>query len=108
MQDISYRDAPIPVRDDFGPAHTRFWKRLATPGAWWTGPERVVIAGEVRQAGTCTLCQARKAALTPAAVQGQHDSLAVLPEAAVEVIHRVVTDPGRLSRKWFEGIMASG
>jgi hypothetical protein len=33
MQDISYRAAPVPVRDDFAAAHTCFWKRLASPGA---------------------------------------------------------------------------
>jgi hypothetical protein len=37
MQDISYSAAIVPVRDDFAAAHTRFWKRLAAPGAWWTG-----------------------------------------------------------------------
>ena len=44
MPDISYSAALVPVRDDFAAAHTRFWKRLASPGAWWTGAERVAIA----------------------------------------------------------------
>src|SRR5438132_14138799 len=100
MQDISYGAALIPVRDDFAAAHTRFWKRLASPGAWWTGAERVAIAAEVRQARYCVLCKARREALIPAAVEGQHDQRGTLPAAAVEVIHRVVTDPGRVSRHW--------
>jgi hypothetical protein len=108
MHELSYNAVSVPVRADFAAAHSRFWQRLAAPGAWWTGAERVAIAGEVRQAWTCTLCKARRAALTPAAVQGQHDCLDLLPEAAVEVIHRVVTDPGRLSHKWFRGILAAG
>jgi hypothetical protein len=108
MPDISYRAVPVPVRDDFAEAHTRFWTRLASPGAWWSGAERVAIGAEVRQARHCKLCQARKKALTPAAVEGQHDQLGALPEAAVEVIHRVVTDPGRLSRQWFKAILAAG
>src|SRR5262245_52531665 len=53
MQDIFYSAALVPVRDDFAAAHTRFWKRLASPGAWWTGAERVAIAAEVRQARHC-------------------------------------------------------
>ena len=61
----------------------------------------------MRHARHCALCQARKAALNPAAVVGQHDHLAVLPDA-VEVIHRVVTDPGRLSRQWFQGNTDAG
>jgi hypothetical protein len=108
MQDIFYSAALVPVRDDFAAAHTRFWKRLASPGAWWTGAQRVAIAADVRQARYCALCNARKEALTPAAVEGQHDHCGVLPEAAVDVIHRVVTDPGRLSRKWFNATLAAG
>jgi hypothetical protein len=108
MKDIDYSAAPVPVRDDFAAAHTRFWKRLASPGACWSGAERVAIAAEVRQAWHCKLCQARKEALTPAAVEGQHDQLGALPDAAVEAIHRVVTDPGRLSRKWFHALLGVG
>jgi hypothetical protein len=108
MQAISYSAALVPVRDDFAAAHTRFWKRLASPGAWWTGTERVAIAAEVRQARHCTLCKARRGVLTPAAVEGQHNHLGALPDTAVEVIHRVVTDPGRLSRKWFTETLAAG
>jgi hypothetical protein len=108
MPDISYRAALVPVRDDFAAAHTRFWRRLASPGAWWTGAERVAIAAEVRQAWHCGLCRARKEALTPTAVQGRHDHLSTLPEAAVEVIHRVVTDPGRLSWKWVKDTLTAG
>jgi hypothetical protein len=108
MPDISYSAVSVPVRDDFAAAHTRFWKRLASPGAWWSGAERVAIAAEVRQAWHCRFCQARKAALTPAAAEGQHDQLGALPDAAVEAIHRVVTDPGRLSRTWFQSLLAAG
>ncbi len=120
MQAISYSAALVPVRDDFAAAHTRFWQRLASPGAWWTGAERVAIAAEVRHARHCVLCQERQKALarlrrrrasspcTPAAVEGHHDHRGVLPDAAVEVIHRVVTDPGRLSWQWFEKTLAAG
>jgi hypothetical protein len=108
MSHISYDAATVPIRSDFAAAHNRFWKRLAAPGAWWTGAERVAIAAEVRQARSCGLCQARKNALTPAAVAGEHDHLEALPDAAVDVIHRVVTDQNRLSHKWFDGIIAAG
>jgi hypothetical protein len=108
MPDISYHTALVPVRDDFAAAHARFWTRLAAPGAWWTGAERVAIAAEVRHARHCVLCQTRQQALTPAAVTGPHDHLGVLPDAAVDVIHRVVTDPGRLSRKWYQATIDAG
>jgi hypothetical protein len=34
--------------------------------------------------------------------------LGSLPERVVEQIHRIVSDPGRLTRKWFDGVIASG
>ena len=108
MSGISYTDACVPVRDDLRAAHDRQWQRLAQPGTWWTGAERVAIAAEVRRAAQCPLCRERKVALSPHAVEGQHASTGELPEAAVDVIHRVVTDPGRLTRAWFEKTLASG
>ncbi len=108
MTEPAFQDAPVPVRDDILAAHRSAWRRLAQPGTWWTGSERVAMATEVRNAWHCSLCRERKAALTPAAVEGAHDSLGERRAAAVDAIHRVVTDPGRLSRSWFEKTLASG
>ncbi len=108
MQQLSYQLTEFPVREDFAEAHSRFWQRLAAPGAWWTEAERVAIAAEARHTWQCTLCLARQSALTPAAVDGEHDHLDTLPEVVVDVIHRVITDPGRLSQKWFDSIVEAG
>jgi hypothetical protein len=108
MSEFSYADAPVAVRADLPEAHRRAWRRLAAPGTWWTGEERVAIAAEVRNAARCGLCRRRKAALSPQAEEGEHDALGALPDAAVDVIHRVVTDPARLSRPWFEKTLAGG
>lgn len=105
---ISYKTAPVTVREEITRAHERAWQRIAGSGAWWTGKERVAIAAEVRNAPLCKLCRERKAALSPYAVEGEHTSLGSLPGEAVEVIHRVVTDPGRLSRAWFHKVLAQG
>jgi len=107
MSEISYDSAPVPVREDLPAAHRRAWRRLAEPGTWWTGAERVAIAAEVRNARRCRLCAERKQALSPDAVSGEHDSAGALP-AAVEVAHRVTVDNGRLSRTWFEKTLATG
>jgi hypothetical protein len=96
----------ITIRDDLAAAQRRAWERLARPGAWWTGAERVAIAAEARHALTCRLCAKRKAALSPHAVAGEHDHLGALPGAAVEIIHRVRTDAGRLTLAWFDGVSA--
>jgi len=41
-------------------------------------------------------------------VPGEHQGYGLLPEHVVEVIHRVRTDPARLSRAWFDGVIAHG
>ena len=105
---ISYAQASIPVRSDIQDAHNAIWQKLAEPGTWWTGAERVAIAAEVRRAYDCQFCQVRKAALSPSAVEGKHDTDGVLPEVVVEMIHRVTIDNGRLSREWCEQLLAQG
>ena len=107
MAEISYEMAPVPVRADLLAAHRRAWQRLVQAGNWWTGAERVAIAAEVRQARQCTLCAARKNALSPHTIEGSHDRASTLPNAAVDVIHRVTTDPSRLTKAWFEKTMAT-
>ena len=108
MIEISYAAASIPVREELPAAHTRAWQRLAKPGYWWTGAERVAIAAEVRTAWQCGLCKERKAALSPYAISGGHDRASTLPEAALDVIHRVTTDSGRLHKTWYDEMLASG
>jgi hypothetical protein len=105
---IRYDAAPIPVRSDLPEAHTRAWQRLAAPGTWWTGAERVAIAAEARAAAGCGLCRERKASLSPSAAVGRHASVSALSDAAVEAIHRISTDPGRLSKGWFDALASQG
>jgi hypothetical protein len=96
------------VAEEMAAAHSRFWLRLASAGAWWTGPERVAIAREVRGAHGCALCRRRKLSLSPYYETGEHDRASDLPEVAVDAVHRLVTDASRLKREWFEQAMASG
>ena len=105
---IDYEAAPVPVRDDLVAAHRNQWTRLARPGVWWTGAQRVAIAGEVRGAATCELCQKRRGSLSPYTVEGEHEGNELLPAAAVDVVHRVTTDPGRLTKAWFDGVLSAG
>lgn len=95
---ITYEEVPAPVRPGFAASHQRFWDRLAAPGTWWTGAERVAIAAETRAAPDCPYCRERKAALSPHTVSGTRTTATDLPQAAVEVIHAVMTDAGRLTR----------
>jgi hypothetical protein len=101
-------DSKPEIRGDLLAARERAWRRLAAAGTWWSGAERVAIAAELRAAPNCAFCRARKDALTPAAIDGQHDRASSLPAAAVDAVHRVATDPGRLTRSWVAGLAAEG
>jgi len=105
---ISYTNAPVEVRDDIIAAHNRAWNRIACAGAWFDGKTRVAIAAETRHASKCALCSGRKEALSPYSIVGAHDGLGALPERLVEQVHRIVTDPGRLMRGWFDSLIARG
>jgi len=108
MDVLDYSPADVPIRDDLRAAHRLIWEYLARPGNWWTGAERVAIAAEARRAMSCPLCQARKESLSPGAVGGTHATTGALSANVVDVIHRIRTDPGRLSRAWFERVVADG
>jgi hypothetical protein len=103
-----YAHAPIPIRGDLAAAQARAWGRLGRPGTWWDAAQRVAIAAETRHAPSCALCRRRKEALSAASIGGTHDSLGELPETVVDVVHRVRTDPGRLSESWFRNVIAAG
>lgn len=105
---ISYTHADIPVRPNFAEAHQRFWDRLASPGTWWTSAERIDIAEEARKAESCALCAARKSALSPHAIHGEHDQSTSLPEPAIEAIHAIVSYSSRLTRSWYDALLARG
>jgi hypothetical protein len=96
------------VREDVAEAHRALWEHLRGPGTWWTGGQRVAIAAEARRADDCDFCATRKSALSPTAVQGEHRGLGTLPANVVDVIHRVRTDPARLSRSWFDAVVGGG
>jgi hypothetical protein len=105
---LTYATAPVPIRDDLRAAHVRAWGAVGRPGTWWAAAERVAIAAEVRAAATCTLCAARRAALSPYTVSGTHDGPGILTPPAIEAVHRITTDPGRLTRAWFDDLAAAG
>lgn len=105
---LSYSHATVRVRPDLPDAHQRAWDRIARAGTWWTGAERVAIAAEVRNAGRCRVCRERKQALSPAAVTAPHDSVSELAAPALDAVHRVTSDPARLTKAWFECARADG
>ena len=100
--------AGIAIRDDLVAAERRAWAHVAGPGTWLSGQRRIAVAAEARNAPGCGLCRKRKAALSPYAVDGEHDALGELPDEWVEVVHRIRTDPGRITRRWYGEVLESG
>jgi hypothetical protein len=98
----------MPIRADLLAAQANAWSQIGEPGIWWTGAHRVAIAAETRHATHCPLCAARREALSPGMVAGDHATLGALPMAAVEAVHRIRTDSGRLSEGWYRQVLDTG
>ena len=97
------------IRPELTASHDRVWQKLAAPGAWLTGPKRVAVARELRASRDCRLCQERKAVLSHGAIEGEHDTVEDNMSASrVELIHKLVTDPGRITRSWVDSLLADG
>jgi len=108
MAHFDYADAPFEIRPDIPEKHRAYWARLASPGNWWTGAERVAIARETRNALTCRFCAKRKDALSPYTLKGEHDCDEGLPAVAVDAVHRIITDQGRITGAWVEANVERG
>jgi hypothetical protein len=105
---FSYEDSPYPVRADIAEAHREYWRRLAQPGSWWTGADRIAIAAELRASRTCNFCKKRKQALSPYTDELDHEVTTDLPAIVVDAIHRIMTDQNRITRSWVESNVDSG
>jgi hypothetical protein len=105
---IDYSGIDYQVRDDIVASQQRAWDSLAKAGTWWTAAERIAIGEEVRASRRCALCTERKQALSPSAVNGSHDSASSLSAATIDAVHRIVTDPGRLTRVMVDAMIEDG
>jgi len=107
-QALLFDPAALEIREGLRRECGLGWERLASAGTWWTGEQRLALAAEARAAHACSLCQRRKAALSPYAENGRHDGLGTLPAAVVEIVHRLTTDAGRLTKKWLQSMLDAG
>lgn len=95
------------MRKGLAESQARAWAAIAAPGTWLTGERRVAVCAEVRNAWSCPQCARIKTALSPN-VAGDHDNLGTLGAPEVELVHRVVSDPGRLTESWAQSVLAEG
>ena len=106
---LSLGKCEVPVRQDLLDAHRGAWSRIASPGTWLSAKRRLAVAAEIRYARDhCAFCREVKAALSPNAARGAHASLGALSAPEIELVHRTVADPGRLSEKWSQAVLDAG
>lgn len=105
---FEYSQSVFPIRDGIAESHRWVWDKIAHPGSWWTGAERVAIAAEVRLAKKCSYCAERKKALSPNHAKGAHNSQNSLDVELVDAIHRVTTDAPRLTRAFLDKLNLAG
>lgn len=96
------------LRADVAEAVDAAWAALGMPGEFFTGRQRQAIIAEARNARSCGLCAERREALSPFAVDGDHDANPDLDAAVVDAVHRICTDSGRLSTRWHREFLDSG
>lgn len=92
-------DDPVaePVLDSFRAT----WAGLAQPGRWWTGQERVAIAGVVRHARPRGLGDPHPPVTD---LDADHDG--ELSPLVRSVAERITTESFRLGRAWFDQVVA--
>lgn len=98
----------LPVPESFAQVHEQARGRFVSAGSFLDGATRRAIVEEARAARECGLCARRVDALSAASEDGAHDAVTELGSGLVELAHKVVTDSGRLSQAWFEGVISSG
>lgn len=98
----------LPVPSEFTEVHEAAVAGFVRPGSWFDGATRRAIVEESRAARECAFCAECAAALSPASVAGAHTTVSDLAPGLVELVHRLTTDPGRLTRAWFDEVIASG
>ena len=103
-----YPHTSLPIRPAIAASHHAALERFVSSGTWFWGHERHAMLKEARYASLCRLCAESRMALSPFITKGDHDSVTDLPEQVIEVIHRLVTDSGRLTEAWFQSVVDGG
>ena len=92
MPYFEYPTSVHPIRDDILAAQRSVWDRIATPGHWWTGAQRVAIAEQARAA--------RAQRSEAPWLRDLPDAGERLPEAAVKTARMIAADAPKIEREW--------
>ena len=97
------------IRKNIINSHDRVWAELARPGAVLSGQERIAVMLETRAARNCRFCIENKKSLGISSAIGEHESVdPKFPKARLELVHKLMNDPGRITRAWVENLWIEG
>lgn len=99
MPGFDFTRSPVPVRPSIVEAQRAFWNRLAAPGSWWTGEQRVAIAAEARRTRPL-----RREPPWLRNIAPPEDG--VIPARAVEAVRTIAVDAHNIDRPWAEQTLA--
>jgi len=108
MSAVPFENIDYDVRTDIVNAHSDAWKRIAAPGTWLNSERRLAVVAEIRQVQNCNYCKRIKTAVSPFGLEGNHQTTKLLGDPEVELIHRGISDSGRLSQAWARKVIESG
>ena len=90
---FDYASSPHAVPGEIADAHRGAWQRIASPGSWWTGAQRIEAARLAREARSQrSSAPWQRAQPLPAA--------GVLPPRASDLVLRVAVDVHTLDADW--------
>lgn len=89
----------ITIRPDLHAAHQQAWEAIGRPGTWWTGRQRVELAGTALAA--MTEDDPLPPWIAPSSVDGRLPADATAPVTAHDAIHRIAAHAGTLTEAWY-------
>ncbi|MDH4146758.1 MAG: hypothetical protein OEY23_16490 [Acidimicrobiia bacterium] len=96
----------LDIRPEIDAAQRAVLARWASPGAWWTGAERLGIVAETRRALAASDVPPPWVAASTLARPAP--AVASLPAAAVDVVWRLTHHPGTLTADWYASVIDRG
>ena len=95
----SHQHSGLAVRSDLTAAHAHVWEKLAAPGTWWSGSERVAVAEVVR------LALDDSDPIPPwesASKSGRLPGDSVISSELQDAVYRLAVHAGTLTEEWYQ------
>ena len=95
----SHESTDLQIRSDLTAAHAQVWEKLAAPGTWWSGSERLAVAEVVRSA----LSDADPVPpWDSASKSGRLTNHSVISSELQDAVYRLALHAGTLTEQWYQ------